>query len=119
MPTTSTFTPEYGRGCCRSNRSGFHRVSRLQISNPQRMRRTSLRTRVSICGMFTGSCFWYTQAFMQSLQMRCPVPGAIGLSMQTSASAERKSPSRAAVCISEMRSSSGHPVSGVPRGFLR
>ncbi len=41
---------------------------------------TSVRTRVSICGMLTGSCFWKTQAFMQSLQIRWPVPAHIGLS---------------------------------------
>jgi hypothetical protein len=42
--------------------------------------------------MFTGSCFWKMQAFMQSLQMRWPVPGSIGLSMQTIASAATESP---------------------------
>ena len=37
--------------------------------------------------MLTGSCFWKMQPFMQSLQMRCPVPGHIGLSMTIRASA--------------------------------
>ena len=40
-----------------------------------------MSTPVSICGMLTGSCFWKMQAFMQSLQMRWPVPGHIGLSI--------------------------------------
>ena len=42
--------------------------------------------------MFTGSCFWKMQAFMQSLQMRWPVPGHIGLSSMTIASAPSESP---------------------------
>ena len=44
--------------------------------------------------MLTGSCFWKMQAFMQSLQMRWPVPGHIGLSIMTIASAPSASPSR-------------------------
>ncbi len=50
--------------------SGFQRESSDQISKPQGSERTSSRTRVSTSGMFTGSCFWKMQAFMQSLQMR-------------------------------------------------
>ena len=55
---------------------------------------------------------------MQSLQMRWPVPGHIGLSMATSASAPMESPSRRSWCISEIFSSSGQPLSGMPRGFF-
>ena len=43
--------------------------------------------------MLTGSCFWKMQAFMQSLQMRWPVPGHIGLSMHD----ERQRADRVAV----------------------
>ena len=48
--------------------------------------------------------------FMQSLQMRWPVPGHIGLSMMTSASAPTASPALRSMCISEIFSSSGQPV---------
>ncbi len=77
-----------------------------------------MRTRVSICGMLTGSCFWKTLAFMQSLQMRWPVPGHIGLSRHTRASAPSASPSRRITCISLIFSSSGQPASTTPSGFF-
>ncbi len=51
-----------------------------------------MSTRVSTCGMFTGSCFWKMQAFMQSLQMRWPVPGHMGLSIAMMAMAATISP---------------------------
>jgi hypothetical protein len=57
------------------------------------------------------------QAFMQSLQMRWPVPGHIGLSTVTIASAPIASPRLRAVCISEIFSSSGHPGSRIPSAF--
>ena len=57
-------------------------------------------------------------AFMQSLQMRWPVPAHIGLSTTTSASAPIASPSLRSVCISEIFSSSGQPSSSIPSGFL-
>ena len=59
--------------------------------------------------MLTGSCFWKMQAFMQSLQMRWPVPGSIGLSTTTIASAAIESPPRRRTCISPIFSSSGQP----------
>ena len=71
---------------------------------------------VSICGMLTGSCFWKMQAFMQSLQMRWPVPGHIGLSIMTSASAPIGSPRLGSRCISEIFSSSGQPGTGCRAG---
>ena len=49
---------------------------------------------------------------MQSLQMRWPVPGHIGLSIITSASAPMASPRLRSRCISEIFSSSGQPASG-------
>ena len=55
--------------------------------------------------------------FMQSLQIRWPVPGHIGLSMTTSASAPTASPDFRRACISEIFSSSGQPSSGMPSGF--
>ncbi len=58
------------------------------------------------------------QPFMQSLQMRWPVPGHIGLSMHTRASAPIESPSRRSWCISEIFSSRGQPFSGMPSGFF-
>ena len=81
------------------------------------MRSTSTSTAVSTCGMSTGSCFWKTHAFMQSLQMRCPVPGHIGLSSAMSASAARLSPTARISCISPIFSSSGQPASGTPSGL--
>ena len=77
-----------------------------------------MRTPVSACGMLTGSCFWKMQAFMQSLQMRCPVPGTIGLSTTTMASAAMESPSRRRTCISPIFSFSGQPRSETPMGFF-
>ncbi len=68
--------------------------------------------------MLTGSCFWKMHPFMQSLQIRWPVPGHIGLSMQMRASAPIESPSRRSWCISEIFSSRGQPVRGMPRGFF-
>ena len=68
--------------------------------------------------MLTGSCFWKMQPFMQSLQIRWPVPGHIGLSMQTSARAPMESPSRRSSCISEIFSSSGQPFREMPSGFF-
>ena len=56
---------------------------------------------------------------MQSLQMRWPVPGHIGLSIMTSASAPSASPPLRSRCISEIFSSSGQPASGMPSGVLR
>ncbi len=53
-----------------------------------------MRIPVSICGMFTGSCFWKMQDFMQSLQIRWPVPASIGLSIMITASAPTGWPSR-------------------------
>ncbi len=76
-----------------------------------------MSTAVSISGMLTGSCFWKTHAFMQSLQMRWPVPGSMGLSTQTSASAAMLSPPCRIRCISLIFSSSGQPLSGTPSGF--
>ena len=57
------------------------------------------------------------QAFMQSLQMRWPVPGHIGLSIMTIANPAMASPSARSTFISPMRSSSGQPFSGTPSGF--
>ena len=55
---------------------------------------------------------------MQSLQMRWPVPGHIGLSMHDDAPA-RRSRRRAlrSMCISEIFSSSGQPASSMPSGL--
>ena len=55
---------------------------------------------------------------MQSLQMRWPVPGHIGLSIITSASAPMASPRLRSRCISEIFSSSGQPASGMPSGLV-
>ncbi len=55
---------------------------------------------------------------MQSLQIRCPVPGTIGLSTVTMASAPMASPRLRTACISEIFSSSGHPASAMPRAFF-
>ena len=55
---------------------------------------------------------------MQSLQMRWPVPGHIGLSSATSASAPIASPRFRSACISEIFSSSGQPSSSMPSGFV-
>ena len=54
---------------------------------------------------------------MQSLQMRWPVPGHIGLSIMTSASAPTASPALRSACISEIFSSSGQPSSAMPSGL--
>src|SRR6476661_335509 len=53
--------------------------------------------------------------FMQSLQIRCPVAAAIGLSMQIIASAPSGQPSARSLWNSEMRSSSGQPASVTPK----
>jgi len=74
-------------------------------------------TPVSAWGMFTGSCFWNTHPFMQSLQMRWPVPGSIGLSTQIIASAAIESPSLRSTCISPIFSSSGQPLIFTPSGL--
>ena len=79
---------------------------------------TSVSTPVSACGMLTGSCFWKMQAFMQSLQIRWPVPGTIGLSTQIIASAAMESPSLRRTCISPIFSFSGQPRSGTPSGLV-
>jgi hypothetical protein len=50
-------------------------------------------------------------AFMQSLQIRWPVPATIGLSTTTIASAPIASPDFRTMCISEIFSSSGQPGS--------
>jgi len=56
--------------------------------------------------------------FMQSLQIRWPVPAAIGLSTQIVASAPIAQPSARSLWNSEMRSSSGQPASVTPNGLL-
>ena len=76
-----------------------------------------MSTPVSACGMFTGSCFWKMHPFMQSLQMRWPVPGSMGLSMTIMARAAIESPPLRSTCISPIFSSSGQPASATPRGF--
>ena len=50
---------------------------------------------------------------MQSLQIRCPVPGHMGLSSIIMARAAMAAPCFRKRCISEMRSSNGHPASGI------
>ena len=67
--------------------------------------------------MLTGSCFWNTHPFMQSLQMRWPVPGSIGLSTTIIASAAIESPSLRSTCISPIFSSSGQPAIFTPSGL--
>ncbi len=52
--------------------------------------------------------------FMQSLQIRCPVAAAIGLSTQIIASAPTGQPSARSLWNSEIRSSSGQPASVTP-----
>ena len=52
---------------------------------------------------------------MQSLQMRWPVPAAIGLSMVTMASAPMELPFCLTTFISEIFSSSGQPASVTPK----
>ena len=54
---------------------------------------------------------------MQSLQMRCPVPAHIGLSMVTIASAPIELPRCLTTFISEIFSSSGHPASVTPNAL--
>src|SRR5579883_1131209 len=56
--------------------------------------------------------------FMQSLQMRCPVPAHSGLSTHTTANAPMGTPMPLRWCISEIFSSSGHPASGMPKEFF-
>ncbi len=56
--------------------------------------------------------------FMQSLQMRWPVPGHMGLSTITRARAPMASPRLRTACISEIFSSSGQPTSGMPSTFF-
>src|SRR5260221_11986954 len=68
--------------------------------------------------MFTGSCFWKMQDFMQSLQMLCPVAAAMGLSMTSTASAESALPWAFRVWNSEIFSSSGQPASVTPNGLF-
>jgi len=58
------------------------------------------------------------QAFIQSLQMRWPVPGHIGLSTVTMVRAPMASPRLRTVCISEIFSSSGHPARRMPSGLV-
>ena len=53
--------------------------------------------------------------FMQSLQMRWPVPAAIGLSTQIIASAPTATPSARSLWNSEIFSSSGQPASDTPK----
>ena len=55
---------------------------------------------------------------MQSLQMRWPVPGHIGLSIITSASEPMASPRLRSRCISEIFSSSGQPARAMPSGLV-
>ncbi len=56
--------------------------------------------------------------FMQSLQMRCPVEQTMGLSTVIIASAPIATPSVFSLWNSEMRSSSGQPGSGTPKGLF-
>src|SRR5258708_38494471 len=56
--------------------------------------------------------------FMQSLQMRCPVAHTIGLSITIIARAPTAHPSLFSLWNSEMRSSSGQPASGTPKGLF-
>src|SRR6187402_1600134 len=58
------------------------------------------------------------QAFMQSLQMRWPVPGHIGLSIITMARAPSESPCLRRMCISEIFSSSGQPLRSMPSALV-
>src|SRR6187549_169939 len=60
--------------------------------------------------MLTGSCFWNTQDFMQSLQIRWPVPAHIGLSIVMIPSAPMVKPEAFTVFISDIFSSSGQPA---------
>ena len=55
--------------------------------------------------------------FMQSLQIRCPVPAAIGLSTVTMARAPIGLPWPFTWFISEIFSSSGQPASGTPKAL--
>src|SRR5947207_318624 len=55
------------------------------------------------------------QAFMQSLQMRCPVAAQRGLSTATIASAPMLFPRAATMFISEIFSSSGQPARVTPK----
>src|SRR5688500_10291982 len=56
--------------------------------------------------------------FMQSLQMRWPVEQTVGLSTTIMASAPIAQPSVLSLWNSEMRSSSGQPLSGTPKGLF-
>ena len=56
------------------------------------------------------------QAFMQSLQMRCPVAATSGLSTAAMASAPMEKPSLLRRFISEIFSSSGQPARVTPNG---
>ena len=58
------------------------------------------------------------QDFMQSLQMRCPVAAASGLSTVMTASADNACPATLSVWNSEIFSSSGQPASVVPNEFF-
>src|SRR2546428_13584915 len=58
------------------------------------------------------------QAFMQSLQMRCPVAATMGLSMTITASAESELPCDLSVWNSEIFSSSGQPANVTPKGLF-
>ncbi len=64
--------------------------------------------------MSTGSCFWNTHAFMQSLQMRWPVAAIIGLSTAMAAKAPSRQPCARSACISLIFSSSGQPARVTP-----
>src|SRR4030095_2137468 len=116
MPTTITFFPLYGSSYGRFTFSGFHLVKSEYISKPYGSSSTSVKTLVSIWGILTGSCFWYMHAFMQSLHIRWPVPGHIGLSIIINPSAPIDLPSYLRKCISDIFSSRGQPLSGIPHG---
>jgi hypothetical protein len=58
------------------------------------------------------------QAFMQSLQIRCPVAAHIGLSITMVASAEIARPWVFRVWNSEIFSSSGQPASVTPKALF-
>ena len=68
--------------------------------------------------MSTGSCFWKMQDFMQSLQIRCPVPAHIGLSTAVIARAPIEWPRCLTRFISEIFSSRGQPASVTPKKAL-
>lgn len=55
---------------------------------------------------------------MQSLQIRWPVPGHMGLSTTIIAKAAMESPCFLKLCASEIFSSRGQPANLMPKGFL-